>query len=646
MENLHTPYNQENKLTNSLFPHNHYSSLEINPSPFNLSQLLTNHAQSNPSSVFIKYRTQNQKNIHSISYLEAQTIIQKIANFLINNSIKKNEILEYTTQRAEINNRVAIISQTRAEWALADIAIAAAEYTSVSVFQTLTAEEIAYLLWDSDSTIVFAENEEQLAKLQQIDGKEIEVPKVEWSNSTSATINLDIVITFEKIDNNELISHFQNRLFYWGDLVNSSQNADQNLPKTSIQNLVSSIVYTSGTTDAPKGVVQLHSNHIEMCRSVVRSGLVGNGKGVFLHLPLAHSFAKVVFYVVMYSGGDITFPTVASTKNSKIIPELIFKDIKSCAPKIFPSVPRIYEKLAQSITSKISSGPMSIFKLFMKIGKDEPNQGYLDKVLINVRSILLSPVRNKIFGARLNHCISGGAPISIEILKFFYRLGVVILEGYGLTETTPAIGVNNLKFIKFGTIGKPFDCNIVKQGDDGELIVKGLNVSIGYFKRIVGTENSYSKDGWFQTGDITEIDDEGFIKITDRKKDILVLSTGKKVPPTLIESKFKRSLLISQVLVIGEKKNYLSALITLNRSYLLNNLNLDFDQDINEIEKLIDEEIQAVNRDLASFEQIKKFKILKDEFTVENGLLTPSLKIKRKNVTNLYQSEIDSLYSN
>lgn len=535
-------------------------------------------------------------------------------------------------------DRAAIYSYNRLEWILTDLGIMLAGGVSVPIYHSLPFNQSSYIINDSDTTIIFAENPAIIKELSE-NLKEIPLVTkiISYDESVSENGSVMKFSSLEKIGQENLHKH--------------ESQIEEHI-KTIKQEDIATIIYTSGTTGVPKGVVLTHLNNLSMAEMLYFSFALRDDDVVFLFLPLAHSFARAIEYVHPKYG--ITMAIAESIE--KIVDNLI--EVK---PTIMPSVPRVFEKVRARIMSDVQSSPvkLKIFNWALDIGKR-----YQDAKLRGEKIPLSLSLKHKLahklvflklherLGGRMRYFISGGAPLSKELAEFFWACGLLILEGYGLTETSPVISANTPLEFKFGTVGKPLKWVEVKIAEDGEVIVRGPNVMKEYWKKPKETEETI-KDGWLYTGDIGQIDEDGFLKITDRKKELLKTSGGKFVAPAPIENKIKsKSPLISQAVIIGEMRPYCVALITLNRDEVIKwgetkGIGSDYDKIIRsdelraEIQKVIDE----VNSNLASFETIKYFEILPNDFTVEDGSLTPTLKVKRKVVAERYKDVIDKMYS-
>jgi long-chain acyl-CoA synthetase len=417
---------------------------------------------------------------------------------------------------------------------------------------------------------------------------------------------------------------------------------------------LATIVYTSGTTGPPKGVMQTHGNHLASVEAVGAIDLAREGEVAFLFLPLAHSFARMLEYYGLWSG------TVTAFASSV---DVVAQEIAEVRPHIIPSVPRIFEKIYGRVVSTRDASNVvqqTLFDWAVGVGRERSlaeQERQSVPILVAAQSVVadllvLSRIR-QVLGGQVRLMVSGGAPLAREIMEFFHAAGILILEGYGLTETTPTLTVNRPDHFKFGTVGPAIDGVTLRIAADGEILAKGPNIALGYYKRPEATAESWDPDGWFHTGDIGEIDADGFLRITDRKKDLIKTSGGKYVAPQNIENLLKTQLHISQAVVIGDNRKYCVALITLDLDELERYARA---QQIEvgdrhglvqhpKVVELIDCEVQTVNKHLASYESIKYFRILDRDFSQETGELTPSLKVKRKVVTERFRNLIDEMYT-
>jgi len=570
------------------------------------------------------------------SYKESKEQVLKLAHYLKTLGVKKG-------------TRVAIIANTRPEWMECDIAVLLLGGVVVSVYQSLPANEIAFILFDSEAKIVIAENKEQVDKLLDLGSRSCTMPATEERDETQAQVKLDKIISLETVEESELVICKDNAINQIAPL------AEADIEKGSAADLAS-LVYTSGTTGAPKGVMQNHGNHLANIRQAQAAEMFADDSTIMLFLPLAHSFAKLMGYVGFLTGVVLKFPAVTDRQSSKADPSSVMKDVSEGSANIVPIVPRILEKMQQKVMEKSSAGGLQGSLLGMSISsavkryeaqKKKESAGILNELSFKATSGLRKKIVNKLFGPNLQYIVSGGAKLSLQTAEFYQAIGVEILQGYGLTETCVATNVNRLSNNKLGTVGPVLDDDIeMRIADDGEIQFRGPNIAPGYFKREKATSESWDKDGWFKTGDLGSVDEDGFLTIVGRKKEILVLSNGKNIQPEHVEQKIKKSDLISQVVLVGDGKPHCGALVVPDDHALKswaksNNESIDSEDKIHGI---LWREVEKANSDLASHERVKKIAVIEEEFTIENGLLTPTFKVKKKEVEKKYNDKIEALY--
>jgi long-chain acyl-CoA synthetase len=533
----------------------------------------------------------------------------------------------------EKGDRVSILGNTRPEWTYFDYAALSIGATVVPIYQTNSPEECAYVLENSDAKVVVVEDEEQLAKIREV---RAELPQLE--QVVMMVGDADDVISMEAlaakgagVDD----AVFQQRI----DAVTSDD--------------ICTFIYTSGTTGPPKGCVISHGNYRSMLDMINATNVIAEEDLTYLYLPLAHSFALLIQLGSFDLGATIAY---WEGDPNKIVPNL--GELK---PTYFPSVPRIFEKIytaANSGMEKEGGAKKAIFDWSIKTGKKmreaERSGGkpgwLLQRQYDFADKKVLSKIRG-LFGGNLRLAVSGAAPINPDILRFFDAAGVFVVEGWGMTETSTAATVASEDSFKFGTIGKPFPGCEVKIADDGEILVHGPNVFQGYHKNPEATAETIV-DGWLHTGDIGEIDSEGFIKITGRKKDIIITAGGKNITPANLEAQIRENRLVSQCVVVGDRRPYLVALVTLDPeeavAYAKEN---DLPEDPaqlatnGEIRKAIEGHVEEINKKFARVEQVKKISILPRDLSQEDGELTPTLKVKRAVVTQKHEKEIEELYA-
>lgn len=571
---------------------------------------------------------------------EVRTRIQAIAHFLRQAGVRKGD-------------SVAIISQSRPEWMEADLAILAAGGVSVSVYPSLTAEEIGFILFDSGAKHVFAENQEQLDKLLRLVSQSCPIPQTESRPAQEASLELRTIITFEATRLNgvtvELSKILESAGPFETELFERAQRYD-----------TACLVYTSGTTGPPKGVVQSHGNHLANIRQARESKLFDDESCVAVLLPLAHAFAKLMGYLGFLTPASIEFPAVVDTQSSRLKPESLARDLREGNADIVPTVPRMLEKMQEAILAKTSGGGLSSLLLRLAIDsaratyaarKTSTSLGVSSQLTYALTGSIRRKLKLRLFGPRFRYAISGGAKLQISTNEFFDALGILVLEGYGLTETVVATNVNRPERRRIGTVGPPLGKDIeVQIANDGEILFRGPNVARRYLNRPQATAEAFDAAGWFHTGDLGSLSEDGFLSINGRKKELIVTSGGKKIAPEMLEQKFKKSPLISQFLMFGDDRPYCVALVTLNteaaRAWAKENgvtVTGDLTQDP-QVHAAVWHEIELANGDLASFETVKRIRILPEDFTIENGLLTPTMKMKRREIVRRFEAHINSLY--
>jgi long-chain acyl-CoA synthetase len=569
-----------------------------------------------------------------VTWGEVATVVLEVAAGLIEDGLAPGD-------------KVAILSGTRPEWVEADLAIYASGGVTVPIYQSNLPHECGYILSNSESRVCFVENGKQLAKVRAVQRDGFELDEERYRVEVSR-----LVLMEGEADGPDVI--------LLADLCARGRAALGRLQATIDARIgaigrddLATIVYTSGTTGAPKGVMQTHGNHLAALEAVGSLGLAHEGEVDFLFLPLAHSFARMIEYFGLFVGTTTAFATSVDTLTQEIV---------ETKPHLIPSVPRIYEKIyGRILSTRQRSGFLqgAIFDWAMSIGRQRSayqQRGEALPFVLALQAMLADRLVftriQRLLGGRVRLMVSGGAPLAREIMEFFHATGLLILEGYGLTETTPILTCNRPDRFKFGTVGPPLDSVTLRIAPDGEILAKAPNVAQGYYKRPEATAESWDREGWFHTGDIGEIDADGFLRITDRKKDLIKTSGGKYVAPQNIENLLKTQLHISQAVVIGDNRKYCVALITLDldeveRFAAVEGIVLESREEAfrhPRITELIEIEVQTVNKQLASFESIKYFRVLERDFSQETGELTPSLKVKRKIVTERYRDVIDAMY--
>ena len=553
------------------------------------------------------------------SYTEVGEIVMGLSLGLMDLGIEKGD-------------KVSILANTRPEWTYFDFAALTAGATVVPIYQTNSPDECQYVLENSDAKAVIVEDAEQLAKVREVRDR---CPALE--HVVLMTGEADDAISAAEVAERGA-SHDAAE---WEERWSSVTPDD-----------ICTFIYTSGTTGPPKGCVISHGNYRSMLDMVLDVGALGDDELTYLYLPLAHSFALLIQFGTVALG--------ATTAYWQRDPLKIMADLAEVKPTYFPSVPRIFEKIYTAATAaaeKAGGMKKAVFNWAVGVGRRmreteragrEPGF-FLRRQYEIADKQVLSKVRN-LFGGRIKLAVSGAAPINPEILRFFDAAGVLIVEGWGMTETSTAATIATAEDFKFGTVGRPFPGCEVKIAEDGEILVKGPNIFQGYYKNPEATAETLV-DGWLHTGDIGEIDSEGYIKITGRKKDIIITAGGKNITPANLEAEIKQHPLVSQCVVIGDRRPYLVALVTLDpeeAAAFAKEHGLPADPEAlasnDQIRAALEAHLEKVNSKFARVEQVKKIEILPHDLSQEGGELTPTMKVKRNIVTDKYAGEIDALY--
>lgn len=540
----------------------------------------------------------------------------------------------------EKGDRVAIFSNTRVEWAISDLAIMGIGAVTVPIYQSCIPSEVEFILNNSEAKVLFVENQATLEKWKSVADK---TPNVKWVVSFEVTNSSDDrVMQYNRTTEiGEKKLKEQPDLFV--DLCENTKTED-----------LATIVYTSGTTGVPKGVMLTHLQIMSEIVDIFRILNITEKDTSLTFLPFAHIFGRVEHFAHVHVGFMMGYAeSIDRIKNGLM-------DIR---PTFIAAVPRIFEKIYNGIVAQAETSPAKkkIFRWAYEVGvqvsdartqkRSVPMSTLVQYQL--ARKLVFDKIGEKL-GGRLKFAISGGAPLSKEIGRFFHAANIFVMEGYGLTETTAAVFLNSPYDFKFGTVGKAAGDVQLKIAEDGEILVKTDKNMVGYYKNEEATREVLSEDGWFATGDIGELTQEGFLRITDRKKDLIKTANGKYVAPQKLENLLKLNKYVSNVLIHGDKRKYIVALLTLNF------------EEINKfaeskgiatrdhsalakhpaIKELIRQHVAEVNTQLASHESIKTFDLLPEDFTVDSGELTPSLKVKRKFCDKKYAGVIDKLYGN
>ncbi|CAN5727519.1 AMP-dependent synthetase/ligase [soil metagenome] len=539
-------------------------------------------------------------------------------------------------------DRVGLLANTRLEWLLIDLGILSAGGATTTVYPSSTSEECAYILHDSGTSYAFAEDGKQVDKLREHKAEMPDLKKIILLDGAPDKKDGDWVCTLAELEAKgaEVLAKDARAI---DDVIAGIQESH-----------LATLIYTSGTTGKPKGVRLLHSCWAYVADAIEQTRLWSDSDIQYLWLPMSHSFGKVCM------AGHISSGSVTAIDGR--IPKLV-DNLAIVRPTLMAAVPRIFEKVYNRIIEKSKQGSplkQKVFAWAISVGKQgsklrqqgkEPS-GLL-ALKLKVADRLVFDKIKATFGGRVRYFISGSAPLSGEIAEFFHACGVLILEGYGLTETSAASFVNRAAKYSFGSVGMPMPGTEVKLApEDGEILIKSPGVMQGYHNLADATAEALTTDGWLRTGDIGEIDPKGFLRITDRKKDLIKTSGGKYIAPQHIEGKLKANCpYLSQVIIHGDKRNFVTALITLDEEALMKwardkGISKSYAALVNgpEVKELLSPYFAEVNKSLAKYETVKQFSVLPADLTVEQGELTPSLKVKRKVVEKKYAPLLDKMY--
>jgi len=538
-------------------------------------------------------------------------------------------------------DRVAILSENRPEWTIADFAILAASAVTVPVYPTLLGWQIEYILNDAGTVAVICSTKEQLDKVLEIGSHVPSLHNIIVCDPAQPPA--EGVLTFaEVVARGRAFEEKNGRS--WFDQSRASRKPED----------LATLVYTSGTTGNPKGAMLTHGN-IASNVVAVRANVPFQAGDVALSiLPLSHILERMVDFLYLYKGG-----TIAYAENVNKVAD----NLQEIKPEFFAAVPRLFEKMRMRIMDNVATAPPARQKIFhwaLKVGEERLPYRVEGKSLplgLKLKSALADKlVFSKIIarlGGKVKYVVSGGAPLSQELAAFFIGAGVEILEGYGLTETSPVISVNRPDKRRLGTVGPIIDGVEVKIASDGEILSRGPHIMRGYWNNPEATAQAIDQDGWFHTGDIGEIDKDGFLKITDRKKDIIINAYGKNIAPQPLEALLKSSPYIGTPVLIGDRRKFLTALIVpnfekLERDAATAGIEVKSRDELvsdGRVKAMIQDEIDRFNQNLDRQEKIRRFALLPRDFTIEDDEITPSLKVKRKMIDKKYKHIIDQLYA-
>jgi long-chain acyl-CoA synthetase len=564
----------------------------------------------------------------SLTFTESVDMAEKLAAGFASLGIKKGD-------------RIAIMSHNRYEWAITDYAAQALGAILVPIYPSVQPDQVEYIINDSESALVVVE-----------DG--FQQDKVDVIRKSLKTAQHFIIIDSDSDEPENGWKTFADTVKLGEDFLKENPNYIQDsIDKVNIDDWAT-IIYTSGTTGEPKGAILTHKNFISNVENSTKYLKVTSKDVMLSFLPLSHVLERMAgHYISCYYGATVAYAESI---------DKVAENMGEVNPTLMVSVPRLYEKIYARVLEGVESGSpikQKIFYWALGVGEE-----YIDKIMYhkpipgglqikkNIADKLVFSKLAKRVGGKIRFFISGGAPLSKEIAEFFGAAGLIILEGYGLTETSPVISINLLDKFKFGTVG-PIIPNVeVKIAEDGEILTRGDHVMVGYYKKEAETKEAIDEEGWFHTGDIGIIDEDGFLKITDRKKNIIVTSGGKNIAPARIENSLTNSPVIEQAMVVGDKRKFCTAVIVAFEEYLVkwaeeNKISYEDYEDLvskPEVKELVQQEVDKMTKHLASYETIKKFVLARAPFTIETGELTPSLKVKRRVILEKYAGEIEKMY--
>jgi len=586
------------------------------------------HVKEHPDQVAIRHKDYGIW--HDVTWSQYGEKVRQVAMGLISLGLKKGEC-------------VSIISENRPEWVYADFGIMSAGGVTAGVYATNSPEQCGYVVQNSGSRFYFAENEEQFDKT------------LKFRKDTPC---LEKVIVMEM----EGLKRYKDpMLMSFDDLLKLGKEFDAKNPGLFEQRWkevkpddLAVLIYTSGTTGPPKGAMLTHSNLLYMSEAMVNVNPVKDGDETLSYLPLCHIFEQL--FTVMI---NVRYRTICNFIES---PDTVMDNMKEVSPTVTCGVPRIWEKYASGIMIRMSDATWlkrMIFKASMGIGMKyaglklnfKPIPLYLKTAYLAAYVAVFRKLKERLGFDRVRVAYSGAAPISPDVLKFFNAIGLPLVEGYGQTEGTGVTSVSQKGRLKIGKVGQPLPGCEVKIADDGEILVKGPGIFKGYFKNPEATAETL-RDGWLHSGDVGELDADGFLKITDRKKDLIITAGGKNIAPQNIENQLKFSPYINDAVVVGDRKKYLVALIAIDEE---NVIKYAQDHKIQfgtygsltqapEIKQLIQTEVDRVNKSLAQVEQVKKFAIIPKKLYEEDGEVTPTMKVKRKSINEAYKDIIEKMY--
>ncbi len=538
-------------------------------------------------------------------------------------------------------DRVALLSESRPEWLLADFAILAAGAVTTPIYPTLPMEDVAFILADSGAALAIVSTVEQLGKVRAAALSAPALRQIVLMDGPGDATGGVPVFSLEEVSSR---GH-QRIVDGWG-IAREFQDTIRRVRPDDL----ATIIYTSGTTGMPRGVMLTHGNLTANLAGILQVLTLTEQDTALSFLPLSHAFERMVAYVFLTTGVSMYFADSLDT---------VSRDLEAVRPTVMTGVPRVFEKLHARILERgRASSPVRrrLFEWAVGVARARGGRASSGAPLpAGVRAssavadrLVFSKIRARL-GGRLRFAVSGSAPLRVDLAEFFHGVGVPLLEGYGLTEMAPVISVTPLEAPRFGTVGPPLPNVEVAIATDGEILTRGPNLMRGYYNRPEETA-AVVRDGWLHTGDIGSLDDHGYLRITDRKKDLLVTSGGKKIAPQPIEARLRAHALIAEAVLIGDRRHFAAAILLPDLPALGAALGADAERvrlrlEDPQVRTLFQQAVDAVNADLAQYERVKKFALLATEFTVAAGELTPTMKVKRRIVEERYRDLIDRLYA-
>lgn len=537
-------------------------------------------------------------------------------------------------------DRVAILSHNSPDWTITDAGCQLSGVIDVPIYTTLAPSSVQYIINDSGAKVFFLQDKTTYERLAE---------------ALTECNSLEKIVLFECEESNEKCISLDELEKFGADLKKEQPDLIQDLAKSIDKDDVATLIYTSGTTGEPKGVMLTHRNVVSNLLDCGADFSFSEKDVPLSVLPLSHVFERTAMYLYVHHGMSVYYAESI---------DKVADNLKEVRPTMFIGVPRIFEKVyakAKLKASQESNLKGKIFDWAIEVGKEYAcclesgeNASVFLKIKYGLADKLVFSKLREFFGGRLRFCITGGAALSESINYIFKGANISIMQGYGLTETSPVITTNTPLFSRVGTVGKTIRNVKVRIAEDGEIEAAGPGILVGYFNKPEATKDVFTKDGWFKTGDIGQIDSDGFLRITDRKKELFKTSGGKYIAPAMIEQMIKGSQYVNQVVLVGNERKFAAALIVPNYEPLeiyakQNNLNLKTPADFcknEKIIKLLEQEVENLTKSLSNYEKVKRIALLEKELTVESGELTPTLKIKRRVIDEKFRYIIEEFYEN